>query len=100
MTEPRTPTAVDEFSEVYFAKYLELNPTEAAYLGIPGHETDYGDYSPAGKAERAAHDAAALRDLEKLTPADSTDEVTLHAMRERLGLAAACLLYTSPSPRD
>ncbi|GFZ92755.1 DUF885 domain-containing protein [Nesterenkonia alkaliphila] len=89
MTEPRTPTAVDEFAEVYFAKYLELNPTEAAYLGIPGYETDYGDYSPAGKAERAAHDAAALRDLEKLTPADSTDEVTLHAMRERLGLAAA-----------
>ncbi|WP_150460288.1 DUF885 domain-containing protein [Nesterenkonia ebinurensis] len=89
MTEPRQPTAVDEFVEDYFAKHLELNPEEATYLGIPGHETDYGDYSPAGKAERAAHEAATLRDLQSLTPSDHTDAVTLHAMRERLGLSVA-----------
>ncbi|WP_120002941.1 DUF885 domain-containing protein [Nesterenkonia muleiensis] len=89
MTEPRTPTAVDTFAEDYSAKALELSPEEATYLGIGGHETEYGDYSPAGKQLKAELDAAALKDLETLTPADHTDEVTLHAMRERLGLAAA-----------
>lgn len=85
----RTPTAVDAFAEEYFTKAIELSPESATYLGLPGHETEYDDYSPAGREQRAALDAATLRDLDTLTPADHTDEVTLHAMRERLGLAVA-----------
>jgi uncharacterized protein (DUF885 family) len=89
MTEPRRSTAVDEFAERYHAKTLELAPEEATYLGLHGHETEYGDYSPEGKQQKAELDAATLRDLAQLSPADHTDEVTLHAMRERLGLFLA-----------
>ncbi|TLP98123.1 DUF885 domain-containing protein [Nesterenkonia salmonea] len=89
MTEPRQPTAVDAFAEHYFAQTLELSPEDATYLGMPGRETEYGDYSPEGKQQRAQLDAATLRELVTLTPADHTDEVTLHAMRERLTLFTA-----------
>ena len=89
MTESRTPTDVDAFAEDYFTKTLELSPEGATYLGISGYETEYGDYSPAGKQQKAELDAAALRDLQHLSPADHTDEITLHAMVERLSLSGA-----------
>ena len=54
---------------------------------MPGHETEYPDFSPAGIAEFAAEAAReALRRLDGLEPADDVDPVTLDAMRERLGL--------------
>ncbi|NDK30940.1 DUF885 domain-containing protein [Nesterenkonia haasae] len=89
MTESRQPTSVDAFAEQYYAKTLKLSPEEATYLGMPGRETEYGDYSPAGKQQKAELDAATLRELDELVPVDHTDEVTLHAMRERLTLFRA-----------
>ena len=83
----RTPTAVDACAEDYFERFLALRPEEATILGRTGVETDYADYSPAGAEAMAELDRATLRDLDTLRPADHTDEVTLHAMRERLGLA-------------
>ena len=54
-TGSRTPTAVDDLAERHVARYLELHPEEATTLGLAGHETEYGDYSPAGA--RALDDA-------------------------------------------
>ncbi|MDO5493800.1 MAG: DUF885 domain-containing protein [Nesterenkonia sp.] len=87
--QPRTPTAVDAFAEEHFEKHLALDPEEATVLGRTGVETEYADYSPAGTEAMARLNRETLRGLDELTPSDHTDEVTLHAMRERLGLAVA-----------
>lgn len=86
---PRTPTAVDAFAEDYFERLLALNPEEATVLGRPGVETEYADYSPAGREEVAALQRETLTRLAELQPADDIDAVTLHAMAERIGLDVA-----------
>lgn len=90
----RTPTDVDTFAEKLFANYLALAPEEAAFLGhtdaeTPGAETEYGDFSPAGEEQKAQLRREALAALHHLDPADTVDEVTVHAMRERLGVNLA-----------
>ncbi|WP_218221609.1 DUF885 domain-containing protein [Nesterenkonia sp. Act20] len=83
----RTPT--DAFAEQYYERLLALNPEEATVLGRPGVETQYADYSPAGREAMAQMQRDALAQLSELMPVDSTDEVTLHAMAERIGLEVA-----------
>ncbi|MUK03036.1 DUF885 family protein [Vibrio cholerae] len=70
----------------YYETLLELMPNFATELGLPGHETEYQDYSPAGVEALAEAARNTLRLLEDLQPADDVDAVTLDAMRERLGL--------------
>ncbi|MBO0596527.1 DUF885 domain-containing protein [Nesterenkonia sp. E16_7] len=86
---PRTPTAVDAFAEDYFERLLALAPEEATVLGRPGVETEYADYSPAGREEIAALQRETLAQLAGMTPEDRIDAVTLHAMAERIGLDVA-----------
>lgn len=85
----RAPTEVDAFAEDYFERLLALNPEEATVLGRPGVETEYADYSPAGREEVAQLQRETLTRLAQLQPADPVDEVTLHAMAERIGLDVA-----------
>ncbi|MFJ4227018.1 DUF885 domain-containing protein [Paenarthrobacter nicotinovorans] len=90
MTTANTPvrpkSAIDAVADAYTEKLIELNPSFATTLGLPGHETEYQDYSPAGAAAHAQAARDALESLAALAPADETDAVTLDAMRERLGL--------------
>ncbi|MFP3578546.1 DUF885 domain-containing protein [Arthrobacter sp. SIMBA_036] len=90
MTTPNIParpaTAIDDVANSYTEKLIELNPSFATTLGLPGHETEYPDYSPAGAEEHARATRSALDALAALQPTDETDVVTLDAMRERLGL--------------
>lgn len=83
----RATSPIDTAANAYTAKLLELDPGFATELGLPGHERDFRDYSPVGL--QAGADAArhALAELAELEPVDEVDAVTLHAMRERLGLA-------------
>lgn len=81
---PRTP--IDAVADDYTDTLIRLNPSFATELGLPGHETGYPDYSPAGIAGFAAEARKALAALEGLEPQDDVDDVTLDAMRERLGL--------------
>ncbi|MGA7206524.1 MAG: DUF885 domain-containing protein [Specibacter sp.] len=83
----RPASAIDAAANAYTEKLLELDPAFATELGLPGHETEYKDHSPAGLAAEADAARHALAELAALEPADDVDEVTLHAMRERLGLA-------------
>jgi uncharacterized protein (DUF885 family) len=73
-------------ADEYTDTLIRLNPSFATELGLPGHETEYPDYSPAGISEFAAEAAKALAALDGLEPQDDVDAVTLDAMRERLGL--------------
>ncbi|MGW6174980.1 DUF885 domain-containing protein [Arthrobacter sp. NPDC055138] len=82
----RIPSAIDAVADAYTAALLELDPSLATSLGIPGHETEYPDFSPAGAEAFAEVTREALRRLEDLEPTDDVDRVTLDAMHERLGL--------------
>ncbi|ALE05202.1 hypothetical protein AL755_06430 [Arthrobacter sp. ERGS1:01] len=83
----RATSAIDAAANTYTERLLELDPGFATELGRPGHETEYKDHSPAGLTAEADAARAALAELDGLDPVDDVDVVTLHAMRERLGLA-------------
>jgi hypothetical protein len=83
---PRTPTAVDRIADAHVEAVLEASPITATYLGVPGHHSELDDFSPEGFAEQARLARRALRSLEDAHPVDAVDEVTIAAMRERLGL--------------
>ncbi len=82
----RPKSAIDAVADAYTEKLIELNPSFATTLGLPGHETEYQDYSPAGAEAHAEATKLALDALAGLEPSDDVDAVTLDAMRERLGL--------------
>ncbi|HKU36465.1 MAG TPA: DUF885 domain-containing protein [Paenarthrobacter sp.] len=85
-TPVRAKSAIDAVADAYTEKLIELNPSFATTLGLPGHETEYQDYSPAGAEAHAEATRLALDALAGLEPSDDVDAVTLDAMRERLGL--------------
>lgn len=85
-TPTRTPSRIDAVANDYYERLLELHPEFATIVGIAGRETEYADYSPAGREADAAAARAALNALDGLEPEDDVDAVTLDAMRERLGL--------------
>ncbi|MFF2031891.1 DUF885 domain-containing protein [Arthrobacter sp. NPDC058192] len=82
----RQRTAIDAVADAYTDTLIRLNPSFATELGLPGHETEYQDFSPSGHEEFAAAARETLAALEGLEPVDDVDAVTLDAMRERLGL--------------
>ncbi|MCC9198055.1 DUF885 domain-containing protein [Arthrobacter sp. zg-Y820] len=82
----RQPTAIDAVADAFTETLLQLDPSLATSLGIPGHETEYADYSPAGLESGAEAIRETLERLDGLLPADDVDRVTLDAMHERLGL--------------
>ncbi len=84
--EKRTPTPIDTIAEEWVDTQLELFPEYHVYLGRPGREGEYADYSPAG-AERAQEAAkrtlAAIRSAE---PVDDIDRVTKMDLARELEL--------------
>ena len=89
-TEPaasaRPQTAIDAVADAYTETLIRLDPSLATTLGVPGSETEFQDFSPAGIAEFDAAARETLAALDGLEPQDDVDAVTLDAMRERLGL--------------
>jgi len=82
----RPQTAIDAVADAYTDTLIRLNPSFATTLGVPGHETEFQDFSPAGIEGFISAARETLRALDGLEPADDVDAVTLDAMRERLGL--------------
>ena len=81
----RQPTAVDALADEYFDAAIALSPTSRP-TWVSRARRDIDDLSPAGFD---AHVDLARRTLERLSevePTDAIDEVTIAAMRERLGL--------------
>ncbi len=83
----RPPSDVDRIADEFLAASVDLSPLEATYLGIPGHDEDLDDLSPAGIAAQSDLRRATLAKLADTVPTDDVDKVTIAAMRERLGLA-------------
>ena len=83
----RPRTAVDQIADGYHDAEVALSPILATYLGVPGHDEDLDDFSPAGLQAHSDLRRRTLALLETVTPADDIDRVTVATMRERLGLA-------------
>jgi uncharacterized protein (DUF885 family) len=71
-------------AEQYVERYAALDPIGATFEGIPGHDHELTDYSPAGVNERLAHTRATRRELDALTPADEHERVAAEALRRFL----------------
>ena len=82
----RRPTAVDAIADAHLDAVAALDPVAATAMGVPGHETELTDYSPAGHAARAAQRRKTLSALDDATAVDAVDRVTVAALRERLAL--------------
>lgn len=82
----RIPTPIDAIAESHAENYRLLLPEMDVHLGLPGRETEYGDYSPVGIDALAALNHETLKRLEDVAVRDETDAVTKDALQERLGL--------------
>jgi uncharacterized protein (DUF885 family) len=85
-TAERRPTAVDAIADEQLDAMAALDPVAATAMGVPGHDTELTDYSPAGHAARAGLRRRTLDALDQAQPVDAVDRVTVAALRERLRL--------------
>ena len=84
MTRPESP--IDSLANTWVNQLAEFSPSFATYIGYPGGETQLDSFSPADHAKVADATRATLAELEKLSPVDAVDEVTIDAMKSSLGL--------------
>jgi uncharacterized protein (DUF885 family) len=87
MTEPRTPTPVDLVAEAYLDEWAALDPTVATYYGIPGHDHELPELSPAWLASVSDLRQRTLAALAAAEPTDANDRITVAALREELEVA-------------
>ena len=79
-------TDADRVADDYFDAAVALSPIMATNAGIPGHEEDLDDFSPAGRAAFSALRQRTLAALAGVEPVDDVDRVTISALRNRLEL--------------
>jgi uncharacterized protein (DUF885 family) len=91
MTDSRDSTArdttpLDAIAEEWVDTELDLYPEYRVYLGRPGHEGEYSDYSPAGAEGAVEHTRRALARVRAAAPLDAVDEVTKMDLERDLAL--------------
>lgn len=82
----RPATAIDAIADAHLTTSCELDPLTATVTGVSGYDGLMTDLSPDGHAARAQAARQTLLLLQQQTPADATDEITLAAMQQTLGL--------------
>jgi len=82
----RQQTPLDAVAEKWVDTELDLYPEYRVYLGRPGREGEYADYSPAGVEDAIAHTRAALAEVQATAAADDVDEVTKMDLERELQL--------------
>lgn len=85
----RVSTPLDDFAERRVDSELELFPEFHVYLGRPGREGQYADYSPDGRERVAEAQRRALNELRGLEPRDDIDRVTKTDLSRELELELA-----------
>jgi len=73
-----------DIADRYIDQIAALQPLVATYLGIPGHETEMPDNSPAGDAAQAELDRSTLVELGKAEPENDSDRIAREVMAEEL----------------
>ncbi|WP_411699094.1 DUF885 domain-containing protein [Conyzicola sp.] len=82
----RQSTPTDAVAEKWVDTELDVYPEYRVYLGRPGREGEYADYSPAGVEQAIAHTRAALADIRAVAPLDDVDTVTKMDLERELQL--------------
>jgi len=103
----RTPTSIDTIAEDWVTTLIDLEPSMAVWLGLPGRLGEYGDQSPAGHEAllTAARDvisrleaATAVDDIDRVTKTDLLAELRLEVERSEARLQERDLnVIASPS---
>lgn len=82
----RQTTPIDQVADAWVKRLAEISPIFATDIGFAGDETKLDDFSPEAD-ERMVHERkTVLKGLLEHKPQDLQDEVTVHAMRNRLDL--------------
>ena len=81
------PSAIDAIANEYTAKVIELSPMTGSSTGLGERHDVLDDFSPEGLDAYTQLDRETLAKLDEVAPTDAIDEVTVAAMRERLGLS-------------
>lgn len=84
--EKREPTPIDTIAEEWVDTQLELHPEYHVWLGRPGREGEYSDYSPAGAEQSIAAVRGALSKIRQAEPVDDIDRVTKMDLSRELEL--------------
>lgn len=82
----RESTAIDRIADDHTLSLARLSPLTATRIGLSGYDHLCDDFSPDGHAALADLARTTLSRLDAAAPADATDEVTVAALRDRLGL--------------
>ena len=82
----RSPSPLDALADDYVEQVVQADPFTATSIGVPGHDHEVTDYSPAAEAARTDAARTMLERIAQVADADATDAVTRAAMTERLGL--------------
>ncbi|HLQ81739.1 MAG TPA: DUF885 domain-containing protein [Brachybacterium sp.] len=83
---PRPATALDRLADEYVDLSARLDPFLATVLGVPGHDAEVTDHSPAAVQERTDAARTLLARAAEVPDEDAADTVTRAALTERLGL--------------
>ena len=90
MTEPaRPPSDLDQLADRFVEDYAASLPTVATYIGVPGHEERWPDWSPTGHDAHAHLLRRTIAAVRRTEPADRRDELARNAMLERVGAELA-----------
>jgi len=79
--------AINDIAERYVVQVADLDPVLATAAGIPGHDHQMTDLSPAGFAARAELDRTTVAALTSAEAGTDRERTARAAMLERLGLA-------------
>lgn len=71
-------------SDTFIDRLAALNPGMATYMGIPGHDHEMTDFSPAGHAAREQLVRETLAALNGLPPGTTEDRLAAGVLREQL----------------
>ncbi|MEY9953456.1 DUF885 domain-containing protein [Leifsonia sp. EB34] len=84
--EKREPTPIDTIADEWVDTQLELHPEYHVWLGRPGREGEYSDYSPAGAEQAVGKVREALAKIRAAEPVDDIDRVTKMDLSRELEL--------------
>ncbi|MBT3942861.1 MAG: DUF885 domain-containing protein [Chloroflexi bacterium] len=73
-----------DIADRYIDRISELQPVIATYFGVPGHETEMPDNSPAGDAAQAELDRSTLKELNEAPAENERDRLARDVMAEEI----------------
>ncbi|HEX3629892.1 MAG TPA: DUF885 domain-containing protein [Candidatus Dormibacteraeota bacterium] len=75
---------ISELASRHVDRLAALDPVMATAMGVPGHDAEMTDYSPAGLEARHALNRDTLGALSRLQPSSDAERRAAEVMRERL----------------